>query len=82
LVSSGSWSRSERVRAAILALCAHEYLTVAEIAEKLDRKRATIQQNYVSKMLQEGLLEPRYSDTLSHPSQAYRARQPSEGVDP
>jgi ATP-dependent DNA helicase RecG len=80
-VASRSWSRADDVRAAILALCAHEFVTLGELASKLGRKRVTLQQNYVSRMLEEGLLEARYPEKPSHPSQAYRARLRPERAD-
>ncbi len=63
------------VRAAILALCSDHFVTVNELATTLGRQAVTIQQNYVSKMLKERLLDARYPQTPSHPGQAYRARQ-------
>ena len=62
-------------------LCAEDFVTVGDLAAKLNRKAVTIQQNYVSRMLEEGLLEARYPEIPSHPSQAYRARPQAEGAD-
>jgi hypothetical protein len=47
---------------------------VSEIATALHREAVTIQQNYVSRMVDAGELEARYPDTPNHPAQAYRAR--------
>lgn len=80
-VARGRWAPAEDVRSAILAICEHEFRTVGDIASLLHRKATTIQQNYVSKMLDEGLLEARYPHTPNHPSQAYRARWRDDGAD-
>ena len=80
-VASRSWSPAQEVKAAILVLCAEDFVTVGDLAAKLNRRAVTIQQNYVSRMLEEGLLEARYPETPSHPSQAYRARPQAEGAD-
>ncbi|MCK6517110.1 putative DNA binding domain-containing protein [Myxococcota bacterium] len=70
------------VRSAILVLCEREFVTVSEMARSLNRKAITIQQNYVSQMLAEGLLDARYPETPNHPAQAYRTRRQDEGADP
>ena len=74
-VSASRRATPAAVRAAILALCSDAFMTVGELAEALNRKAVSIQQNYVSKMLREGMLEARYPDTPNHPAQAYRARR-------
>ena len=78
-VAGSRWAPARDVRIAILSLCERTYRTVAELADLLNRKATTLQQNYVSKMLAEGLLELKYPETPNHPSQAYRARHPHEG---
>lgn len=80
-VARSRWAAAQDVRVAILALCERTYRTVAELADVLNRKATTLQQNYVTKMLSEGLLEAKYPETPNHPSQAYRARRQHEGDD-
>lgn len=74
-------ARPALVRAAILTLCQHQFVSVSQLAQALNRKPITIQQNYVAHMVEEGLLELRYPDALSHPSQAYRVLSTAEGAD-
>ena len=81
-VAAGRWARVRDVREAILHLCSEDYLTVDAVAAALNRAPATVQQNYVSKMVAEGRLEPRYPDTPNHPSQAYRTRRAVIGDTP
>jgi ATP-dependent DNA helicase RecG len=73
-VASSNWARTEDIRAAILILCTETFQTVGQLAQILNRKGSTIQQNYVSKMVRDGDLELRFPDTLHHPAQAYRRR--------
>lgn len=64
-------SPATQVRSAIEALCSNGYLTVAEIAQYLDRSPKVIQRNYIIPMVAEGLLLARYPSTPNHPNQAY-----------
>ena len=79
-VASSKWSASSEIRQAIIAVCDGGFRTVGEIAGTLRRRAITIQQNYVAKMVREGVLEARYPDKPNHPAQAYRAktRSPKE----
>lgn len=81
-VARARWARAEDVRAAILVLCRGRFVTAAELGTALTRKPVTVQQNYASPMLAEGLLEARYPETPSHPAQAYRATAKAEGAEP
>ena len=81
-VATGRRASPSLVREAILTLCADDFHTVAEIADILNRKPVTIQQNYVTKMVAEGVLEPLHPHTPNHPAQAYRARPSFTGGQP
>jgi predicted HTH transcriptional regulator len=63
-----------KVEEAILALCADEFVTAQELGEKLQRSMETLKNHYISKMIREGRLVPRYPDQPTHPLQAYRAK--------
>ena len=78
-VANSKRASPEEIRAAILVLCEREFFTVAEIAGALKRRSVTIQQNYVSRMTQEGVLEARYPDVRNHPAQAYRTVRSMNG---
>lgn len=58
------------VRRVILQLCQDRYLTIAEIAHILNRKPATVRDQYVVPMKDDGLLAPKYTQSR-HPNQAY-----------
>ncbi|RDV36232.1 AAA family ATPase [Bradymonadaceae bacterium TMQ3] len=73
-IAGSSWAAQKDVRRAIFLLCADEYRTVSEIAAALNRKPITVQQNYVSKMVADGELQTKFSDS-THPKQAYRTTQ-------
>ncbi|MFV0445719.1 MAG: ATP-binding protein [Planctomycetaceae bacterium] len=61
------------VRRAILELCQWRPLTPTEIAGYLGRRRVKrLVADYVSPMLEEGLLERTFPQTPSHPDQRYR----------
>ena len=74
-VAASRRATPEVLREALLALCRDGFRRVADLAQALNRKAITIQQNYVSRMVREGLLELRYPDAPNHPKQAYRAVQ-------
>lgn len=67
-------SAPAKVEAAILALCADEFVTAQELGEKLQRGMETLKNHYISKMIRDGRLELRYPDQPTHPLQAYRAK--------
>ena len=64
------------VRETILALCAGRYLSLAELAELLNRNAVSLQQNYVAPLLREGMLQLRFPEQPNHPYQAYRDKSP------
>jgi len=71
-VAEGRWALAADVRAAILELCRDRYLTSRELAALLNRKASTIQQNYLARMVREGVLRHRKPDQPNAPDQAYR----------
>jgi len=71
-VASTSWASAQDVRLAILTVCEGKFVSVADIALALHRKASTILQNYVSRMVQDGLLEQKHPGAPRHPDQAYR----------
>jgi ATP-dependent DNA helicase RecG len=73
--SKGSASK-EVVKQVILKLCAEDYLTLRTLAELLGRKPDSLRNHYVNPMIDEGLLEPKYPEQISHPQQAYKAVLP------
>lgn len=70
---SGSAPQSV-VRRAILDLCQGRYLSLSDLSRLLNRKQETLRESYVTRMVREGMLEPRYPEKPSHPDQAYRTR--------
>lgn len=64
-----------QVREVILALCSWKEMKSGDIAERLDRRPDYIVSNYLTPMLQEGLLELKYPSQPTHPNQAYRTAQ-------
>ena len=73
-------SAPAKVEAAILALCADEFLSAQDLANALRRGIDTLKNHYISKMIREGRLEARYPDQPTHPFQAYRARSSERGM--
>jgi ATP-dependent DNA helicase RecG len=70
-------ARPEQVRQAILALCAVEPLSLADLARLLGRVPASLQNHYLTPMLKEGVLGLLYPNHPNHPQQRYRAGQAS-----
>jgi len=77
-VAEGRWAPTADVRAAILELCRDRYLTSRELAALLNRKPSTIQQNYLARMVRDGVLRHRKPAQPNAPDQAYRAVVSSE----
>lgn len=63
----------EQVRLAILQLCAVQPLSLAELAELLARKSASLQNHYLTPMLKQGSLHLLYPSHPNHPQQRYRS---------
>ncbi len=64
---------SELVQRAILHLCKHEFRTLKDLSETLNRTPDTLRNHYVNKMVLADTLILRYPDKLNHPNQAYKA---------
>ncbi|MGH7860823.1 MAG: ATP-binding protein [Candidatus Dormibacteraceae bacterium] len=60
------------VERAILAVCEGKFITPRELAQILDRSAKTLRVHYLSKLIKEGRIEPRYPTKPNHPEQAYR----------
>ena len=64
----------ERVRAVIQEICSQGiWVTSSEISQYLDRKQGNLTWNYLSPMVESGLLERRFPENVTHPQQAYRS---------
>lgn len=63
----------EIVKQVIVKLCSEYYLSLRTLAELLGRKPDSIRNHDVNPMIEEGLLEPKYPDRISHPQQAYKS---------
>ena len=70
----GQRPNRERVFPVIQEICSQgDWVTSAEIASHLNFKQSNLTWNYLSPMVEKGLLERRYPDNTTHPQQAYRA---------
>ena len=71
-------ARQGRVTASSLAhlifnLCSESNLTIQQMGILLKRNPMGLRSNYVTPMVEQGILVPVFPDKLSHPRQAYRA---------
>ena len=75
-VRTKSRASKQLVRKIILKLCAEEYLPLRTLAKLLNRKLKldSIRNHYVNPMLEQNLLERRYSHNPQHSHQAYRTK--------
>ena len=71
-VSSAGKVSQNTMRQTILALCRIRWLKLSELAELLDRKPNTLQTQYLTTMISEGLLEMMYPNIPNHPQQQYK----------
>jgi len=71
-VRNSERARKEVVEAAILSLCRHQFFTLMELSERLNRSSQRLQDAYISKLVGRGSLELRFPDNPTHPQQAYR----------
>ncbi len=70
----GQYPRRERVQVIIHEICSQErWITSSEIARYLNFQQGNLTRNYLSPMVESGLLERRFPENLNHPHQAYRA---------
>jgi ATP-dependent DNA helicase RecG len=66
------------LRKVIVQLCELRWWTPKELASVLKRKDVShLSEKHLSPLVKDSKLERRYPDNLAHPSQAYRAVQPS-----
>ena len=73
----GQYPRRERVQVIIHEICGQEsWTTSSEIARYLNFQQGNLTRNYLSPMVESGLLERRFPDNFTHPQQAYRAVTP------
>lgn len=66
---------SENMKKIILELCEDDFLSLKDLAKFLQRDPKSIQEQYLTPFLTEGLLELKYPDTKNHPNQAYRSKK-------
>ena len=70
----GKRPRREPLRAVIYDVCAQgKWMTSAELAQLLNFAQSRLAAAHLRPMVDNGLLERRYPDNLTHPRQAYRA---------
>lgn len=58
----------------ILEICSEHFLSLQTIADILKRKRDSIRNHYINRMLDNGLLEAKYPSHPNHPHQAYKKK--------
>ena len=70
----GQYPRRERVQVIIHEICSQErWITSSEIARYLNFQQGNLTRNYLSPMVESGLLERRFPENVTHPQQAYRS---------
>ncbi len=62
------------VETIILEICSEHFLSLQTIADILRRKRDSIRNHYINRMLDNGLLEAKYPSHPNHPHQAYKKK--------
>ncbi|MDA8125910.1 MAG: putative DNA binding domain-containing protein [Deltaproteobacteria bacterium] len=58
----------------LMQLCSGRFMELRTLAELLHRRPDSIRNHYITPLLKEGLLEPRYPERPNHPNQAYRKK--------
>ena len=66
------YAAREDVKGAILLVCRGRFVTLNDLAEKLNRSPETLRTHYLAEMVEAGELRLRYPHKPRHPSQAYR----------
>ena len=61
----------KKMESLILLLCTQRWLTLNELSVLLERDSKAIQDQYLSRMLNEEKLYLKYADKKNHPNQAY-----------
>ena len=62
----------ELMEQAIQELCQDQFLTQKQLAQLLNRSPHTLRTGYLTKMVQNGILQLRYPGKATHPDQGYR----------
>ncbi len=71
LSSKGKAKRSD-IEAAILEICANDFMTAKEIASLLNRNPQALKKNYIYKLVNESRLETKYPSSKATRNQAYK----------
>jgi ATP-dependent DNA helicase RecG len=66
---------AKNMRKIILEVCEDYFLSIKELANLLERDAKTLQEQYITSFLTEGLLQLKYPDIKNHPNQAYRSKK-------
>ena len=65
---------SGKMRELIQGLCIDRWVTLSELGQILDRDPKSLQDQYLTSMIAECVLEHRYPQVKNHPAQAYRTK--------
>lgn len=71
-------AKPEEFEAALLAVCAWRPMSATDLATLFQRSRVYLLNNFLTKMVTAGRLEPTIPDQPKHPRQAYRTVVPKE----
>lgn len=71
-------AKPDLMRQAIQAICAEDFLTAQQIADRLGRSKKRLQDEFLGPMCSTGLLTMRYPETPNHKQQAYRTSTGSQ----
>jgi ATP-dependent DNA helicase RecG len=66
---------SVNMKKIILGICAENFLSIKDLADLLGRDAKTLQEQYITPFLTEGLLQLKYPNIKNHPNQAYRSKK-------
>lgn len=61
-----------KLKQLILVLCSGRWLSAKELGDTLERDSKSLKEQYLSRLIQDRVLEYRYPETEKHPAQAYR----------
>lgn len=64
--------RTERLHSTVLAFCAEEFKTLADIAKEINRTKGHLKKQVIPALLQSGKLVRKYPDVPNHPNQQYK----------
>ncbi len=65
---------AEKMRELIITLCSYRWITIKELSELLQRESASLQEQYLTSMVGEGILELKHPVVRNHPDQAYKTK--------